>query len=96
VTDPYALIRDLQSGDSLDELTLMIHAAYKRLGDLGLNYTAVDQDASVTRAPAERGQCLVAEVEGRLVGTVTWYAPGSGGPCNWYRRRRSRLSASSR
>jgi GNAT superfamily N-acetyltransferase len=80
------LIRDLRPGDSLDELTVMIHAAYKRLGDLGLNYTAVDQDASVTRARAERGQCLVAEIEGRLVGTVTWYAPGCGGPCDWYRR----------
>jgi GNAT superfamily N-acetyltransferase len=86
VTDPPVLIRDLRSGDSLDELTVIIHAAYKRLGDLGLNYTAVDQDASVTRARAELGQCLVAEIEGRLVGTVTWYGPGGGGACDWYRR----------
>jgi GNAT superfamily N-acetyltransferase len=80
------LIRDIRSGDSLDELTLVIHAAYKRLGDLGLNYTAVDQDASVTRRRAERGRCLVAEIEGTLVGTVTWYGPGDGRGCDWYRR----------
>jgi GNAT superfamily N-acetyltransferase len=87
VIEPHVRIRDLRPGDSLDELTLMIHAAYKRLGDLGLNYTAVDQDASVTRARAERGRCLVAEIEGRLVGTVTWYGPGGGRRCDWYRRR---------
>lgn len=40
----------------------------------------------MTRARAERGRCLVAEIEGRLVGTVTWYGPGGGRGCDWYRR----------
>src|SRR3981081_3430984 len=49
------IIRDLRADDSLEELTVMIHAAYKALGDLGLNYTAVDQDVAVTRARIESG-----------------------------------------
>jgi len=79
------LIRDLRPEDSVDELTEIIHAAYRNLGDLGLNYTAVDQDASVTRSRAERGHRLVAEAEGRLIGTVTSYGPGGGRGCDWYR-----------
>lgn len=82
----HELIRDLRTADSVEELTEIIHAAYQSLGDLGLNYTAVDQDASITRSRAESGHCLVAEIEGRLIGTVTWYGPGGGRGCDWYRR----------
>jgi len=67
-------------------LTEIVHAAYQRLGALGLNYTAVDQGASVTRSRADSGHCLVAEIEGRLIGTITWYGPGGGRGCDWYRR----------
>jgi GNAT superfamily N-acetyltransferase len=80
------LIRDLLPKDSVQELTEIIHTAYQRLGDLGLNYTAVDQDASVTRSRIESGRCLVAEVEAKLIGTVAWYGPGGGHGCDWYRR----------
>ena len=72
------LIRDLLPKDSVEELTEIIHTAYQRLGNLGLNYTAVDQDASVTRSRTESGHCLVAEAEAKLIGTVTWYGPGGG------------------
>jgi hypothetical protein len=41
-------IRQLTSADSLEELTDLLHAAYKRLGDMGLNYTAVDQPVEET------------------------------------------------
>jgi GNAT superfamily N-acetyltransferase len=81
------IIRDLRADDSLGELTVMIHAAYKALGDLGLNYTAVDQDVAVTRARIEMGHCLVAEAAGVCVGTVTWYSPGIIRGNNWYRRQ---------
>jgi GNAT superfamily N-acetyltransferase len=79
-------IRKLRTEDSVEDLTELIHAAYQRLGDLGLNYTAVDQDASVTRSRAESGHCVVAEIDGRIIGTVTWYGPGGGQGCDSYRR----------
>ena len=33
-----------------------------------------------------RGHCLVGEVDGRIIATVTWYGPGGGSGCDWYRR----------
>jgi GNAT superfamily N-acetyltransferase len=83
---PDVLIRDLRAEDSIEQLTELIHDAYRRLGDLGLNYTGVDQEASVTLARAQQGHCLVAESAGTIVGTVTWYEPGASQGCDWYCR----------
>ena len=41
-------LRLFQASDSIAELTLLLHRAYARLGDMGLNYTAVDQAPEVT------------------------------------------------
>ncbi len=79
-------IRDLGPSDSMAELTELLRDAYRELGDMGLNYTAVDQDVTVTERRISRGACLVAELEGDLVGTATWYAPGIIDACDWYRR----------
>lgn len=80
------IIRSLAETDSVTNLTKLLHDAYRRLGDMGLNYTAVDQDDSTTIRRIERGQCLVAERTGQILGTVTWYPPGTAGHCDWYRR----------
>ncbi len=42
--------------DDIDELTELVHRAYRQLANMGLNYTAVDQDAIVTRRPHRRGE----------------------------------------
>jgi len=72
--------------DSFDELTSMLHRAFARLGAMGLNCTCVDQPASVTRARATRGDCFVAVSHGRLIGTITLYAPERDSPCQLYRQ----------
>jgi GNAT superfamily N-acetyltransferase len=79
-------IRSLVETDSLADLTELLHDAYRGLGDMGLNYTAVDQDAATTLRRIQRGHCLVAELNGRIIGTVTWYPPGVVGHCAWYGR----------
>ena len=79
-------IRDWARSDSIVEVTELLHDAYRPLGDMGLNYTAVDQPADTTRRRIERGRCVVAERDGRIVGTVTWYAPRTLGHCSWYER----------
>jgi predicted N-acetyltransferase YhbS len=79
-------IRTLTSTDSIEDLTDLIHDAYRGLGDMGLNYTAVDQDVGTTFKRIERGECLVAEVDSAVVGTVTWYPPQTVDYCPWYRR----------
>lgn len=72
--------------DSFDELTGMLHRAFARLGAMGLNCTCVDQPASVTKARATRGDCFVAVCDGRLIGTMTLYAPDRDSQCELYQQ----------
>ena len=68
-------IRPLQPSDSLEELTRLLHAAYASLAAQGWNFTAVDQSVDVTRQRLSDTQAFVAEVDGRLVGTVAVRGP---------------------
>ena len=52
-------IRQFQDVDSIVELTSLLHKAYARLGDMGLNYTAVDQTPEVTAKRMLGGVCFV-------------------------------------
>jgi GNAT superfamily N-acetyltransferase len=72
--------------DSYEALTAMLHRAFARLGEQGLNCTCVDQNADVTRSRATRGDCYVAVCDGHIVGTVTLYAPDRESPCELYQR----------
>ena len=81
------LVRQFSSNDSLTELTKLLHEAYAQLGALGFNYTAVDQPERVTRNRMEGGECYVATVDGRMVGTILFHAPSNlDGGCPWYER----------
>lgn len=62
-------IRLLEPDDSLADLTDLIHRAYARLGDMGFNYTAVDQPVFVTRERIEEGECWVVEEDGVIIAT---------------------------
>ena len=44
-----AVLRPWTDGDSIAELTALLHAAYASLAAQGWNFTAVDQPESVTR-----------------------------------------------
>lgn len=60
--------------DSFEELTSLIHAAYRQLGDLGLNYVAVNQDVEVTRSRVETASvCWIARNDDALLGTICYY-----------------------
>ncbi len=49
---------------------------------------ATNQPATETAQRISRGECLVAEIEGRLVGTLIWRRPGRpNSACSYYRRR---------
>ena len=82
----HILIRPITKEDSLEELTELLHRAYKALGDMGLRYFATHQTVEQTRGRVESGDCFVAEKDGKLVGTITLYTtPGKESP-EWYRR----------
>ena len=68
-------IRPLQPDDCLQTLTALLHASYASLAAQGWNFTAVDQSVDVTRDRLAGAQAFVAEVDGRLVGTVAVRGP---------------------
>lgn len=72
-------IRPLLPGDSLDELTALLHASYASLAAQGWNFTAVDQSVDVTRSRLTDAQGFVAELDGRLIGTVAIRGPKPAG-----------------
>jgi GNAT superfamily N-acetyltransferase len=81
------VIRPLEARDSIDELTELLHRAYAKFAQIGIQMKAANQPASETRSRILRGECLVAETEGRLVGTLVWRQPGRRqSPCRYYRR----------
>ena len=79
-------IRRLVPGDSLDELTSMLHRAFSPLGRQGLNCTGVNQSVEMTAQRARLGECFVAVCDGCIVGTVTLQEPQRYGECPWYRQ----------
>jgi GNAT superfamily N-acetyltransferase len=79
-------IRKLQASDSLLELTDLLHAAYARLGAMGLNYTSVDQSPEVTAERIAGGQCYVAEQEGKLTGTIVVKPTYASNECEYFTR----------
>ena len=80
-------IRRLQSTDSLEQLTALLHRGYAQLGAMGLNYTAVDQSVEVTADRIQGGHCLVALGNGELAGTVLGKPQDLESECEYFRRR---------
>jgi uncharacterized damage-inducible protein DinB/GNAT superfamily N-acetyltransferase len=68
-------VRALATRDSLVALTDLLNRAYAPLLARGMNFTASTQDVNTTRRRAADGQCFVAEIAGRVVGTVTACGP---------------------
>ncbi len=81
-----SLIRPIAPGDSLEELTFLLHRAYADLGNMGLNYTAVDQSSAVTAERIAEGQCFVAVGPSALIGTIVVNPPDPESTCEYFRR----------
>lgn len=81
-------LRPLRESDALDELTAMLHRAYRPLAERGMRYLASHQDVETTRRRAAGPGCLcaVAAAGARLVGTITLRPPGHADGAAWYAR----------
>ena len=81
-------IRPIGPGDSVAELTDLLHRAYASLAAMGFCYVATHQSEQVTRERIAAGECYVAVTNdgAKLIGTVTLRrsSPDDGTP--WYRR----------
>jgi GNAT superfamily N-acetyltransferase len=82
-------LRDLRPDDDLEALTLMLRRAYAPLAARGLRYMATHQEPDVTRRRLERGRPFMAEVDGRLVGTITVYGAEPESAAFFYRNPRT-------
>ncbi len=74
--------------DSFEDLTRLLNTAYRRLGDMGLNYVAVNQGVDTTRKRVGTASaCWVAKKNGALVGTICYYEnPRHESAPAWYSR----------
>lgn len=68
-------IRPFEKSDSIELLTDLLHRAYQPLAEMGLRFLATHQDFEMTSRRVETGTCLLAVVDGRIVGTITYYDP---------------------
>jgi GNAT superfamily N-acetyltransferase len=79
------ILRDLRSDDDMQAITDMLHRAYAPLAARGLRYMATHQDADVTRRRLEKGKAIMADIAGRIVGTITVYGQDLASPTPAYR-----------
>jgi GNAT superfamily N-acetyltransferase len=80
------VIRPFRVGDSVAEITTLLHAAYAPLAAEGMLYLASHQDEAMTLRRLAGAASFVAERASVIVGTVTLYGPAAESPCAWYRR----------
>jgi SAM-dependent methyltransferase/GNAT superfamily N-acetyltransferase len=80
------IIRPYAPTDSVSRLTDLLHAAYKRLLDLGMKYVATVQEDAVTLDRLRQGHGFVVEDGGVLVGTILLKDPAQSEGCAWYDR----------
>jgi GNAT superfamily N-acetyltransferase len=66
-------IRPYVKSDSISEITSLLHRAYKAHADMGLHFVASHQDDTITLDRIDRGKCFIAEMDGKIVGTITLY-----------------------
>ena len=77
-------IRTLSPSDSIDELTKLLNHSYAELLTMGFRFLATHQDSSITRDRLNGELSFVAEVNERIIGTVTLYNEAEYGDCEYY------------
>jgi GNAT superfamily N-acetyltransferase len=73
-------IRKFSKTDSIFELTSLLHRAYKRLADMGLYFVATYISEDDMQGFVDRGECFVADMNGKIVGTILLYPRGKNSP----------------
>jgi GNAT superfamily N-acetyltransferase len=69
---------------SWEEITELLHPAFAERAEQGMKFTAVNQDVTTTINRVKDGLCLVALIDERLVGTLTFRFEKVSGTKKWY------------
>lgn len=80
------VIRHLSPCDSIEELTELLHRAYKPLADAGMRYVATWQTPDITEKRIRKGECYVVSFRGRVIATAVYMAPNRTKGSPWYDR----------
>lgn len=80
------VLRPYREGDSITELTELLHRAYSGLAAMGFRYLATHQDEATTLERLNGDLSFVGELEGKLVATVSLYPPDKNSTSAWYSR----------
>ena len=66
--------------ESIEELTNLLHASYKRLADMGLKFVATYQTTEYTKSFIKNGECFIIKdeaqeesIENKIIATVMYY-----------------------
>lgn len=54
---------------------------------MGLRFLATHQDVATTRSRVSSGHCFVAELDGKVVGTICYYEPSRKTGCDYYKKK---------
>lgn len=68
-------IRRWEADDCVHALTALIHRAYRPNAELGFHFVATHQTPEVTQDRLNSGTAFVAEIDNRIVGTITLQFP---------------------
>lgn len=80
-------IRLLNEQDSIEELTDILHKSYKQLKDRGYYSLATHQTAEITKRRIAEGKCLVAVVDEKMIGTLTYVPAVNASGHEWYNQK---------
>lgn len=64
------VVRALAQSDSIGDLTFLLHRAYKAQIDMGLHPLAGRQSSEITYKRTHSGECFIATLDDKLVGSV--------------------------
>ena len=78
-------IRTARPDEDWESLTLLIRSAYAYWAERNQKFVATTQDAEETRKRATSGTCFLAEIDGKIVGTLTVYPSDPEDYCPYYR-----------
>ena len=67
-----------------EEITKVLNLAYKELLDQSLSYAAATQTVEKTKARMKNGVCMIAEIDGKIVGTLTYHVHEKKENSKWY------------
>lgn len=72
--------------DDIIQLTKLLNSSYRQLANMGFNYLATHQDHHITLQRIEKAICLIALIENRIIGTISYYSPENSYGCHWYEK----------